>query len=70
MSKITAKLDKGNIVITIPATTKNLEVSESGKTMRVASSEGFKETDLKVDGKSVFVNLHAFVYVNEKKPKK
>lgn len=50
-----------DLVITIPADVKNLKASKSGKTLMVAATGGFQETDLKVNGKPVYVNLNAFI---------
>jgi hypothetical protein len=49
-----------NLVILIPIN-KPLVPSKTGKTMIVASSSGNKETDLKIDGKTVVVGLNAYV---------
>lgn len=51
----------GDLVITIPADVKNLKASKSGKTLTVASTGGFQETDLKVSDKPVYINLNAFI---------
>ena len=60
---LTAKFDsKGNLVITIPADKKAKVVSASGKTRRVASSQGNKPTELKVEGQNVVVGLNAYIY--------
>lgn len=58
---ITAKIEKNELVIRIPATTKNMVRSASGKTLRVASSEGNVTTDLLVDGKPVIIGLNAYI---------
>lgn len=58
---IKAELIKGKLVITIDATTKNLKPSASGKTLRVASSEGNVVTDLEIDGKPVVIGLNAYI---------
>jgi len=60
------ELKGSNLVITIPAKTKKLPLSKSGKTLTVAKSGGFKETDLEVEGKTLFVNVNALVYVKGK----
>lgn len=41
--------------------------SASGKTLVVASSRGNQRTDLKIDGKDVFVGVNAYVYSEAKK---
>lgn len=64
---MTVQLKGDNLVITIPATASSPEPSKSGKTLTVASSEGFQETELKVKGKSVYLNLHAYIHVKDKK---
>lgn len=63
---------KGNdLVITIKgAKKKNLKgysLSKSGKSYTIASSGGFKETELEIDGKNVHVNVNALAYVKDKK---
>lgn len=58
---IKAEIVKGNLVVTIPAITKNNPVSASGKTLRVASSEGNVETDLEINGKPVIIGLNAYI---------
>lgn len=58
---IKAEIVKGNLVITIPAIVKDNPVSASGKTLRVASSEGNVETELKVNGKPVIIGLNAYI---------
>ena len=59
---MTVKLKGNDLVVTIPAKTTNLKPSKSGKTLTVASTGGFQETDLKVDGKTVYLNLNAYVH--------
>lgn len=60
-TNIKAEIVKGNLVITLPAITKNNPVSASGKTLRVASTEGNVETELEVNGKKVIVGLNAYI---------
>lgn len=56
-----AEIKGSNLVITIPATVKKPQPSKSGKTLTVASSGGFKETELEVEGKKVHINLNAYI---------
>jgi len=53
-----------DLVITIPMTQPTQ--SATGKTLSIASSHGNKETDVKVNGKSVFVGLNAYIYKGAK----
>jgi len=53
-----------DLVITIPMTQPTQ--SATGKTLSIASSHGNKETDVKVNGKSVFVGLNAYIYKEAK----
>lgn len=50
----------GNLVITIPMNSKP-EVSKSGKSRVVATTNGFVKTDLEVKGKTVSLSLNAIV---------
>lgn len=59
--QMTVKLEKGNLVITIPAIMKDCPVSPSGKTRRVASTEGAIHTDVIVEGKPVIVSFNAYI---------
>jgi hypothetical protein len=64
---LTAKFDsKGNLVVTIPADKKAKALSASGKTRRVASSQGNKATELMVDGQAVVIGLNAYIYAQPK----
>ena len=53
-----------DLVITIPMTQPTQ--SATGKTLSIASSHGNKETDVKVNDKSVFVGLNAYIYKGAK----
>jgi hypothetical protein len=57
---ISAKIDKGNLIITIPMNTRPVP-SATGKTLVVASSRGNKETELQVDGERVIVGVNAYI---------
>jgi len=59
--EVKAELIKGNLVITIPAITKNCPLSATGKSRRVASSEGNVVTTLTVEGKPVYIGLNAYI---------
>lgn len=52
-----AKIENGNLVITIPMGTPT--ASASGKNLVVASSRG--KTDLKIDGKNVVIGVNAYI---------
>lgn len=56
---ITAKIEGGNLVLTIPMQTPT--PSASGKTMVVASSRGNQATTATVDGKPIIVGLNAYI---------
>ena len=43
-----------------------LEPSESGKTLSVASTRGNKETEIRINGKKVYVGVNAYIYAKEK----
>lgn len=58
---VTATIEKGMLVVRIPAITKNCPVSASGKTKRVASTEGNVATELEVEGKKVTIGLNAYI---------
>jgi len=64
-SKVQAKIEKGNLVITLPIS-KGYPVSPSGKTRRVASSEGNIETEVEVEGQNLIVGVNAFIWANPK----
>lgn len=54
------------LVIIIPVDLNNLRPSKSGRTLTVASTGGFKATELLIHGKPVHINLNAYVTPNEK----
>lgn len=60
------KLKGNDLIVTIPAITANLKPSKSGKTLTVAKTGGFQETDLMIDGKPVYVNLNAYIHAKDK----
>lgn len=60
---MTAVVQGENLVVTIPMA-KGLPVSASGKTKRVASSEGNKGVGLEIDGQEVIIGLNAYIYAN------
>lgn len=62
---MSAKIDKGNLVITIPMNAKPTE-SASGKTLVVASSHGNQQTELKVNGMNVVIGVNAYIYKEKK----
>ena len=47
------------IIITLDIQTP--EISKSGKTLTVATTQGFKKTELKIDGKNVSVSVNAYI---------
>ena len=57
---MTVAIAKGILTITIPVE-KVLNPSASGKTLRVASTEGNAKTDVEVEGKPLFIGLNAYI---------
>lgn len=55
------KLEKGKLIITIDANTKNPPSSKSGKTNVVASSHGNQATTVTVNGKPLVIGVNAYV---------
>jgi hypothetical protein len=58
---MTVEIKNGSLIITMPINKKPKE-SSSGKTLIVASSGGNKETEVKVEGKPLFVGVNAYVF--------
>ena len=58
-SGMTVKIEKGNLVITMPMTDPTPSVS--GKTLVVASTHGNTPTTATVDGKPVIIGLNAYI---------
>jgi len=56
---MTAKIDGGNLIITIPLHAPT--ASKSGKTLVVASSGGNKPTAATLDGKPIIIGVNACV---------
>lgn len=56
--KVTIK--DGILTISMPIE-KKLELSKSGKSLVVASSRGNVETDVKVEGKPLYIGLNAYI---------
>lgn len=54
-----AKIENGMLVITIPLQTPTL--SSTGKTLTVATTNGFATTAVTVDGKTVKVSVNAYI---------
>jgi hypothetical protein len=59
--KLTASVEDGFLVIKVPLNPSPVR-SATGKTMVVASSHGNKETEVQVQGQSVFVGVNAYIY--------
>jgi hypothetical protein len=57
---VTAKIDKGNLVIIVPLNSAPVP-SASGKTLVVASTHGNQRTTLEIDGKPVTVGVNAYI---------
>ena len=60
-SEVTVKIDEKNNTVTITLPLADLSPSKSGKTLRVASSEGNVQTDTKYHGKPVIVGCNAYI---------
>lgn len=56
---MTAKIENGQLVITIPLNAPR--PSASGKTLVVATTGGNKPTTAEVDGKPVIVGVNAYI---------
>jgi hypothetical protein len=56
---MTARIENGNLVITLPVGTPTR--SASGKTLVVASSHGNKPTEAKVNGQTVIIGVNAYI---------
>ena len=54
-----AKVEKGNLIITIPL--QKAHQSKSGKTLLIATTRGFWKTEAEVEGKKVSVSLNATI---------
>jgi hypothetical protein len=59
---MTARIEGNKLVIEIEMN-QQPELSKTGKTLVVASSHGNKQTQAKVNGKSVVVGLNAYIPV-------
>jgi hypothetical protein len=59
--KLTASIEDGFLVIKVPMNSTPVR-SATGKTLVVASSHGNKETEVQVQGQSVFVGVNAYIY--------
>lgn len=57
---LTAKIEKGNLIVTIPLNSTPVP-SASGKTLIVCSSHGSAPTTAVVDGKPVTVSMNAWI---------
>jgi hypothetical protein len=59
--KLTASIEDGFLVIKVPMNSTPVR-SATGKTLVVASTHGNKETEVQVQGQSVFVGVNAYIY--------
>jgi len=59
--KLTASIEGEYLVIKVPMNPTPVR-SATGKTLVVASSHGNKETEVQVEGQSVFVGVNAYIY--------
>ncbi len=60
-TKLTASIEGDYLVIRVPMNSTPVR-STTGKTLVVASSHGNKETEVQVQGQSVFVGVNAYIY--------
>ncbi len=58
---MTAEIKSGNLVITIPAVTKDMKQSGSGKTLIIASTGGNVASSAVVNGSPVIIGLNAYI---------
>jgi hypothetical protein len=58
---MTAKIEGGNLIITIPCNTETPMPSASGKTLVCASTRGNMRTTVMVKGKPLTIGLNAYV---------
>jgi hypothetical protein len=61
MVTMKVSIEKGELVIRIPANVKNPPESASGKTLIVASSHGNQKTGVQVLGKELTIGLNAYI---------
>jgi hypothetical protein len=61
MAEIRAKIENGNLVITLPIGKPT--ASASGKTLVVASTRGNVKTDLMVEGHPVTIGVNAYIKI-------
>jgi hypothetical protein len=59
--KLTATVEDGYLVIRVPLNPTPTR-SATGKTLVVASSHGNKETELQIEGRSVYVGINAYIH--------
>lgn len=57
---ITARIEKGNLIITVPMNA-TPTLSASGKTLVIASSHGNQTTQLQYEGKNVTIGVNAYI---------
>jgi hypothetical protein len=55
---MTVKQEGKNLVITLPM---KKEISKSGKSIVIASSNGNKPTDIQIDGKILTIGVNAYI---------
>jgi hypothetical protein len=61
LKKLTASIEGDYLVIKVPLNLTPVR-SATGKTLVVASSHGNKETEVQVQGQSVFVGVNPYIY--------
>ena len=61
-NRIKAKIEKGRLIISLPVQPDGT-VSKSGKSIVIATTNGFATTDLIVEGEPVKIGLNAIIPV-------
>jgi hypothetical protein len=59
--KLTATIEDGCLVIRVPLNPTPTR-STTGKTLIAASTHGYKQTEVEVEGKPVFVGVNAYIH--------
>ena len=60
MAEASVKIEKGNLIITIPMNAEPV-VSGSGKSLVVASTNGNQKTSLQVQDKPLVIGVNAYI---------
>jgi hypothetical protein len=65
---VTAALDSktGTLTITMPVDLKDPQPSKTGNTLLIATTHGAVETDIKLNGQNLRLNVNAYIYAKPK----